>query len=407
MDDLFSAGKLSAESDLSSKFERLRAYTETLARNLSPEDCQIQSMPDASPTKWHLAHTTWFWEAFLLPRLVEHYTPYDEMFGFLFNSYYEAVGPRHARPQRGMITRPTLSQVMAYRQAVTQRVLDELEARGGELAPPERQILLTGIAHEEQHQELILTDIKHALFQNPFPPALREDIKKIRSGDDDKWEAFDGGITTIGHAGEGFAFDNEGPQHEQLIRPFRLAKNLVTNRTVAEFIADGGYDTASLWLSDGWAVIQGESRAAPMYWLGSKSEGWQTYTFAGLADLDMDAPAVHLDFYEANAIADWLGARLPTEFEWEYAARHSDGLRDLYGEAWQWTRSDYGPYPGYKAPEGAIGEYNGKFMSNQYVLRGSSCATTPGHERVSYRNFFPAGAQWQFTGLRLARDLDG
>ena len=387
---------------LTDRFSQVRRHTERLIHGLSPEDCQIQSMPDASPAKWHLAHTTWFWETFLLPELDPDYQPFDPQYNFLFNSYYEAVGPRHARPQRGMITRPSLNDVLQYRAHVTNAVLERLS--GGQWSDRAGDILALGIAHEEQHQELLVTDIKHALFQNPFGPAY-DPAKEDLVAEASEWVSLDGGLVDIGHEGQGFAFDNEGPQHKCWLEPYQIASGLVTNGDVIDFIRDGGYRAASLWLSEGWGRISGEGRQAPFYWHRGEDGDWHHFTLAGFQKVNPKGVARHLDFFEASAIAEWKSARLPTEFEWEHAARHApDRLSGLFGAVWQWTRSDYAPYPRYQPQPGAIGEYNGKFMSNQYVLRGSSVATSPGHERLSYRNFFPSHAQWQFTGLRLAQD---
>jgi len=391
--------------DLCARFDVVRARTSALAGPLSAEDCQIQSMPDASPVKWHLAHTTWFWETFLLKPYLDGYQTPDEAFNFLFNSYYEAVGPRHARPQRGMITRPSLSEVQAYRQHVDAAMRSLIEQD----CEPHMELIELGLAHEEQHQELLLTDLKHAFSQNPLFPAAYDAplLAQIVAGPEG-WASFEGGLVEIGHKGDGFHFDNEGPHHKVWLEPFDLARGLVTNEDVLDFMADGGYRLPSLWLSDGWALAQAEGWEAPLYWQRAEQDdlGWKTYTLAGLRALDLAAPAQHLSFYEAAAIAEWTGYRMPTEAEWEHAALTTpDTLANLDGAVWQWTRSDYAPYPGYRAPAGAVGEYNGKFMSGQYVLRGSSAATASGHSRATYRNFFPAHARWQFSGLRLARDV--
>lgn len=385
------------------QFLAVRRQTAALAELLTPEDCQIQSMPDASPVKWHLAHTTWFWETFLLKPNLQRYQSPDEAFDFLFNSYYEAVGPRHARPRRGMITRPSLEDVFAYRHhvdaAMTELIISEGETHA--------ELIRLGLAHEEQHQELIITDLKHAMSQNPMqPPVYSERLLSAQVSPEaiKDWASHEGGLVEIGfHSGD-FHFDNEQPRHKVWLEPFSLSSTLVTNRDVVRFIDDGGYDTPSLWLSDGWALAQSEEWCAPLYWQQSDGQ-WTEYTLAGQKTLELDAPACHLSFYEAAAIAEWIGYRLPSEAEWECAAHQNrDEPKDLFGVVWQWTRSDYAPYPGYRAPGGAIGEYNGKFMSGQYVLRGSSAATAPGHSRESYRNFFPPSARWQFSGVRLAKD---
>jgi ergothioneine biosynthesis protein EgtB len=383
----------------------VRAETENRAAPLSPEDQVVQSMADASPTKWHRAHTTWFFEQFLLRVQRPGYRPFDERFGYLFNSYYVAAGPRHARPQRGLVTRPNGEEVAAYRAHVDAAVEDLIDtADAAELASI-ISVLEIGLHHEQQHQELILTDILHAFSQNPTHPAYDKDWQPPRAQPNSQGYAdLAEGIHTIGCEDEGFSFDNEGPQHQVFLRPARIARNLVTNGEWMEFIAAGGYATPTLWLSDGWAAVEAEGWAAPGYWR-QIDDTWFTLTLAGLQAIDPSLPVCHVSYYEAEAFARWAGKRLPTEAEWEIAAR--DGaLADAFGIVWQWTASPYAPYPGYRPLEGALGEYNGKFMVNQLVLRGSSLATPPGHARASYRNFFSPSARWQFSGLRLAEDAN-
>jgi ergothioneine biosynthesis protein EgtB len=384
----------------------VRAETERRAAALSPEDQIVQSMADASPIKWHRAHTTWFFEQFVLRPHDPGYRPFDDRFAFLFNSYYVAAGPRHARPQRGLITRPGVDEVVAYRRhvdAAVESLLARADARTlSDLLP----VIEIGLHHEQQHQELMFTDILHAFAQNPTAPAYDPDWRwpARPQGDDAADAVLAEGIHTIGHQQPGFCFDNELPAHRVLVGPVSLRRDLVTNREWLEFIADGGYAQPLLWLSDGWAAAQAEGWTAPGHWRDIDGQ-WQVMTLAGLEPVDPAQPVCHVSYYEADAFARWTGRHLPSEPEWEVAAR-AGSLRDAFGVVWQWTRSAYAPYPGYRAVAGALGEYNGKFMVNQMVLRGSSLATPPGHARVSYRNFFPPAARWQFTGLRLA-DFSG
>jgi ergothioneine biosynthesis protein EgtB len=386
---------------LGAAYLAVRNETESRAASLSAEDQLVQSMPDASPAKWHRAHVTWFWEQFLLGEHSPGYVPYHPDYAYLFNSYYVSAGPRHARAQRGHLTRPAASEVTAYRQHVDAAVIkffnEADDARLTSLVP----LLEVGFNHEQQHQELMLTDILHAFAQNPIPPAYDPAWsfpKSTTAGD--PWLTLTEGIHTIGHTGDSFHFDNEKPAHRALVGPVRIARNLITNGEWLQFMAAGGYSTPTLWLMDGFAAAEREDWQAPGHWRKIDGE-WRIMTLGGIQRIDPAAPVCHVSYYEADAFARWSGKHLPTEMEWEVAAR-AGGLNDAYGIVWQWTRSSYSPYPGYRAIEGALGEYNGKFMINQMVLRGSSLATPDGHTRVTYRNFFYPHHRWQFTGLRLA-----
>jgi ergothioneine biosynthesis protein EgtB len=382
-------------------FARVRAETEARASHLSAEDQIVQSMADASPAKWHRAHVTWFFETFLLKPHDPSYEIFDERFPFLFNSYYVAAGPRHARPQRGLITRPNHDDVSGYRahvDAAVTRLIGNVPAAD---AARVFAILEIGLNHEQQHQELLITDILHAFAQNPTDPAYDPAWQPPRATQGPRgFVDVPAGIHKIGHDGGGYCFDNETPRHDALIPDTRIARHLVTNAEWLEFIAAGGYATPALWLSDGWAAVQAEGWQAPGYWR-AQDGAWFSMTLAGLKPVDAAAPVTHISYYEADAFARFAGKHLPSEEEWETAAR-AGVIADAFGIAWQWTRSAYLPYPGYRAAEGALGEYNGKFMVNQMVLRGSSLATPEGHARVSYRNFFYPPSRWQFTGLRLA-----
>jgi ergothioneine biosynthesis protein EgtB len=395
---------------LAARFAQVRAHTLALAAPLSAEDQCVQSMPDASPTKWHLAHTTWFFEAVVLAVHVPGYRPHAPRWMQLFNSYYEALGPRHPRPQRGLLTRPSQAQVLAYRAHVDAAVAALLEQADEDTWRQVEPLLALGLHHEQQHQELLLTDALHMLSCNPLLPAYTEArasaAAPIEAGA--RWLQGPEGAVEIGHAGSGFAFDNETPRHRTWLQPYRIADRLVTCGDYADFIADGGYRNPLLWLSDGWALVQSQQWSAPVYWLApgdprAPSQAWQVFGRHGVQPLDRAAPVTQLSFYEAAAYAEWAGARLPTEQEWE-AAFTLPGIRQMTGHAWQWTRSAYHPYPGFRPWDGAVAEYNGKFMVGQLVLRGSSPATPAGHARPTYRNFFPPSARWQFSGLRLARD---
>lgn len=407
------AGRPSAgRAALAERYSQVRARSLALARPLSAEDQCVQSMPDASPTKWHLAHTSWFFEAVVLAPHAAGYEPFDARFFHLFNSYYESLGSRHPRPQRGLLTRPSLAQVHDYRahvDAAVERFIAGADDAGWAAAQP---LLTLGLQHEEQHQELIVTDILHALSCNPllpaYQPAEAPGLRLAAAAQPLSWLQGPSGAVEIGHAGGGFAFDNESPRHTVWLQPYAIADRLVSCGEFADFVADGGYRTPALWLSDGWALAQAQGWQAPAYWLApgdprAPADDWQVFGLHGVRPLDPAAPVSQLSFYEAAAYAQWAGARLPTEAEWEAAAA-VPGIRQLAGHVWQWTRSSYDPYPGFHPWSGAIGEYNGKFMVGQLVLRGGSVATPPGHARATYRNFFPPAARWQFSGLRLARD---
>ncbi len=407
------------------RYDATRALTERLARPLSAEDQAVQSMPDASPTKWHLAHVSWFFETFLLKRHLAGYGAFNGDFNFLFNSYYEAAGARHPRPQRGLLTRPPLGQVLDFRHHVDHGMRRLIEAAGdarwAEVAP----LVELGLQHEQQHQELLLTDIKHLFSCNPLLPGYRSaGAAPASTAVPLAWCEAEGGVVEVGDGGTGFAFDCERPRHIVALSPFRLASRLVTNGEYLEFIGDGGYTTFRHWLADGWAVVQSQEWRHPLYW--QEVDGaWFEFTLSGLEPLDAAAPACHLSYYEADAFARWAGKRLPSEAEWEVVARDMPPRGNLlasgrlhpvaadpalpaplqmFGDAWEWTQSPFGAYPGFKPAPGAIGEYNGKFMSNQFVLRGGACTTPDDHIRATYRNFFYPDARWQVSGLRLAED---
>jgi ergothioneine biosynthesis protein EgtB len=422
------AKKLSRAESLLARFHEVRNFTARLAANLAPEDCVVQSMADVSPTKWHLAHTTWFFETFILKKWMPGYRDAVPEYAYLFNSYYNAAGAMHRRDLRGLISRPTVEEAKKYRVSVDSDIDELISNADEELFREIEPILTLGIHHEQQHQELLITDIKHVFAQNPLYPVFRQ-----RSSETDKIDInplkfveFDEATVEIGHDGNGFAYDNEGPRHRALVLPFSLADRLVTNREFLEFIADNAYSRPEFWLSLGWTTVNEQNWRAPLYWFERDGE-WSNFTLSGLRKIDPDEPVTHLSYFEADAYANWAGARLPTEFEWERAAAKIDidgnfveterfhpargragsksDLQQMFGDVWEWTRSSYSPYPGYKAGPGALGEYNGKFMCNQYVLRGGSCATSRTHIRKTYRNFFQPDKRWQFTGIRLARDL--
>ena len=417
--------ELAAVEDwLVKRYRRLREFTNQLCEPLAVEDYVIQSMPDISPTKWHLAHTTWFFETLVLVPALSDYQRFHPQYAYLFNSYYNAVGPQFTRAERGVLSRPTVDEVYAYRRHVDAH-MERVFERGplpGNLA----DVITIGLHHEQQHQELLLTDIKHVFACNPLLPVYRDTDVVDRKAPPVRWLPHNGGVVEIGHAGSGFAYDNETPRHRVYLEPFELASRPVTNGDYLRFIADGGYERPKFWLSDGWATVQAQDWQLPLYWKNDQAS-CRIMTLSGPRDLDANEPVCHLSYYEADAYARWAGARLPTEAEWEvFAAEQpiggnlleagrfhpapADSLdqphpRQMFGDVWEWTASPYTAYPGYEPLEGALGEYNGKFMCNQMVLRGGSCATPASHIRSTYRNFFPPAARWQFTGLRLARDL--
>jgi ergothioneine biosynthesis protein EgtB len=414
--------------NLAERYSQTRTFTEHLCKPLAVEDFIVQSMPDASPTRWHLAHTTWFFETFVLARWEAGYRPISTDYQFLFNSYYNGVGEQFPRSRRGLLTRPNVAEVFQYRRAVDERLLQLLSTLGDNDAEEIARVVELGLNHEQQHQELMLTDIKHLFSCNPLWPTYRaspSDPTPARQLSDG-WSAHRGGIVQIGHEGPGFAFDNERPRHGVLLQPFAIHQRLITSGEFLAFMNDDGYRRPELWLSLGWSTLHDQEWTAPLYWV--KQDGqWHEFSLSGLRPLNSDKPVCHISYFEADAFARWSGARLPTEAEWEHAATGTDlqgsflesehyhptpvnsdhgRIAQLYGEVWQWTASPYTPYPGYVAPPGALGEYNGKFMCNQYVLRGGSCVTPASHIRTTYRNFFPPESRWQFSGIRLARDAN-
>ncbi len=411
---------------LQGQFAAVRTASERLVAPLEPEDMVVQSMPDASPTKWHLAHMTWFFETFFLQHAQPEAADHHPSFNYLFNSYYNAVGAQFPRFARGLVTRPTVVEVFAYRRTIDERVADFLAGCDEDELARFAPIVELGIHHEQQHQELLLTDIKHLLAQNPLRPVYTHlplaaaPIAPAKPS----WVTFAGGVVDIGHDGKGFAYDNEGPRHAALLAPYELSSRTVTCGEWLDFIADGGYRKPILWLADGWATCQREGWAAPLYWEHDAAGSWSAFTLGGVRSVVPEEPVCHVSYYEADAFARWAGARLPSEFEWETASRGApvtgnfvetgsmhprpgpadNGIQQLYGDVWEWTASPYIGYPGYRPAEGAVGEYNGKFMCNQLVLRGGSVATPSSHMRATYRNFFYPLSRWQFMGLRLARD---
>jgi ergothioneine biosynthesis protein EgtB len=411
--------RIDPASALENRYRQIRQMSEKICHPLAIEDYTIQSMPDVSPPKWHLAHTTWFFETFVLLPHLPGYTVFDPQFGYLFNSYYEAVGARHPRHQRGLLSRPTVAEVYRYRAHVDRSMTRLLAA-----TPPDSDLanlINLGLHHEQQHQELLLTDIKHILALNPLHPVYRDDLQPHTAPDGKQfeWLAYPGGLYRIGHQGDEFAFDNESPRHQTYLQDYKLANRLVTNGEYLEFIAAGGYRASKYWLAEGWMTVQSQQWRCPLYWEQIEGEWW-VMTLGGLKQLALHEPVCHVSFYEADAYATWRGKRLPTEAEWEIATENipkvgnfldSDLLHptpatnlnyQFFGDVWEWTQSAYLPYPGFQIAEGAIGEYNGKFMCNQMVLRGGSCITSIDHVRLTYRNFFPPSARWQFSGIRLA-----
>ncbi len=414
-----------SSTSLAQRYRNVRQATELLCAPLSPEDCQVQSMDDASPAKWHLAHTSWFFETFVLESNVRGYRPLHPQYRVLFNSYYQTVGAQFPRPQRGLLSRPSLHEVLTYRAYVDRNILAFIE-EPGRLGVRCAKVIELGLQHEQQHQELILTDVKHLFAGNPLRPAYHDCPSPPRRDSGAlRWCGYAEATRWIGHDEHGFAFDNEQPRHRAYVAAFELASRVVTNGELLAFIEDGGYQRPELWLSDGWSAVRTRGWQAPLYW-ERHEEGWFVMTLAGLRELRRDEPVCHVSFYEAEAFARWAGVRLPTEAEWEVAAAGApldgnfveSGLlhpapapatghepAQLFGDVWEWTQGAYAPYPGYRPPAGALGEYNGKFMCSQMVLRGGSCATPAAHMRATYRNFFPPDARWQFSGIRLARDV--
>ncbi len=417
----------SRAEQLLARYRDVRDFSKLLTRDLEPEDCVVQSMPDVSPTKWHLAHTTWFFETFVLKKFLTGYVSAVPEYAFLFNSYYNAAGTMHRRDLRGLISRPTVAESFRYRESIDGHMSELVSSADDELLDEIEPLVILGLHHEQQHQELLLTDIKHVLAQNPLHPVFRKRVEeKSEPPAPISFIDFEETITTIGHDGQGFFYDNEGPQHRALVPAFSLASRLTTCGEYIEFIESGAYQRPEFWLSLGWMTVNEQRWEAPLYWEKRDGEWWH-FSLSGFRRVDPNEPVTHVSYFEADAFANWSGARLPTEFEWERAAQNTtiEGnfveserfhpapadsgsrtkLKQLFGDAWEWTRSSYSPYPGYRAAPGALGEYNGKFMCNQYTLRGGSCATSRSHIRSTYRNFFQPEKRWQFTGIRLARDV--
>jgi ergothioneine biosynthesis protein EgtB len=415
-----------SRESLISFYKTVREFSHTLAEPLEIEDYVVQSMPDVSPTKWHLAHTSWFFETFVLSKALSDYKSPNPQYAFLFNSYYVQAGERHLRPKRGLISRPTVEETYSYRNHVDESMIQFMENSDDKTWTEYAPVIEIGIHHEQQHQELIVTDIKHVLSENPLNPEyIHKDITNApKEAGELKWVDFDGGLFNIGNDGSGFGYDNEFPNHKIYLNPFKLGSRLITNGEYMEFMKAGGYETPEIWLSEGWATVETQGWSAPLYW-EKRHGGWMHFTLTGLREVEPSEPVTHVSYFEADAYARWAGSRLPTEAEWEVAASNIEiegnfvdnmnfhpssinnnggALKQMYGDVWEWTQSSYSAYPGYKTPPGALGEYNGKFMCNQMVLRGGSCATSKSHIRKTYRNFFPANARWQFMGIRLAKD---
>ncbi len=415
------------KNTLSKRFKEIRDFTEFLCKPLATEDYIIQSMPDVSPTKWHLAHTSWFFETFVLKEGLKNYKPLNPIYAYLFNSYYVLAGERFTRARRGLLSRPTVAEVYEYRKYVNEHIIDLLDKADEEQFKKYAPVIEIGINHEQQHQELMLTDIKHVFSINPiYPVYSAKEVSPTENVPQIKWIEFEEGIYDVGHNGKSFSYDNETPQHKEFINSFTLSSRLVTNREYLTFMEAKGYETPELWLSDGWAAVENEKWNSPLYWTKRDGEWWN-YKLSGFHKIDFNEPVCHISFYEADAFARWAGSRLPTEGEWETASseekpvgnfveagfyhpvpvddiKNDSILKQMFGDVWEWTRSSYSPYPGYKTLPGALGEYNGKFMSGQMVLRGGSCATSSTHIRKTYRNFFSPNARWQFMGIRLAKD---
>ncbi len=417
------------DTSIAARFAEIRGITMKLIEPLETEDFIIQSHEDVSPAKWHIAHTTWFFERMILKEFKSDYQEFNPAFDFLFNSYYNTIGPYQPRHQRGVLSRPTVGQIIEYRNYVDEQIIELLsELADSESKEKVEGLIGMGTQHEQQHQELILMDIKYNFFVNPLFPTYIQTEKRLASKrDDTQFVEFDGGLIEIGHNGKGFAFDNESPRHKVWLEPFKLATSPVTNREYLEFIKADGYEQPEYWLSDGWSTVKEHNWKAPLYWLKNQDDNWKIFTLSGIQDIELDEPVSHVSFYEADAFSRWKSKRLPTEAEWEYASQsvaicgntmdkgvyhpvansgdsQSSPLVKMFGDVWEWTASAYSPYPGSKPLEGALGEYNAKFMCNQMILRGGSCATPLDHIRETYRNFFPPEKRWQFSGFRLAED---